>query len=232
MLNLIKLEMKKTKLAWYYKGAVIANLCILGFMCLIGSEEKNLPQAEMSMADTASTLLVLGAFVRSVFIVFASVLIAKLIIGEYKNRTITVMFTYPVSRKKLMAAKLLLIGGLTFFTIVVSELMIAVIFSYLNEFFSFSSAKLTLHEIGNEVANILIYAVASAGLSFIPLYFGMRKKSVPATIVASCILITLTSQQSPGFSLASIIYIPLTLAVIGVFIAYWSVRKIDREDVL
>ncbi|TWJ99987.1 hypothetical protein CHCC14809_2986 [Bacillus licheniformis] len=40
MLNLIKLEFKKTKLGWYYKGAVIANLCILGLLCLIGSEEK------------------------------------------------------------------------------------------------------------------------------------------------------------------------------------------------
>lgn len=60
---------------------------------------KNLPQAKMSMADAASMLLFIGIFVRSVFIVFAGVLIAKLVIGEYKNRTITVMFTYPVSRK-------------------------------------------------------------------------------------------------------------------------------------
>lgn len=60
---------------------------------------KNLTQDQMAMADAGSTLLLLGTFVRSVFIVFAGVLIAKLIIGEYKNRTITVMFTYPVSRK-------------------------------------------------------------------------------------------------------------------------------------
>lgn len=133
MLNLIKLEFKKTKLGWYYKGAVIANLCILGLLCLIGSEEKNLPQAKMSMADAASMLLVIGIFVRSVFIVFAGVLIAKLVIGEYKNRTITVMFTYPVSRKKLMAAKLLLTGGLTFLTMIVSELILAFIFSQLND---------------------------------------------------------------------------------------------------
>ncbi|MEC1468217.1 ABC transporter permease [Bacillus haynesii] len=111
MLNLINLEFKKTKLGWYYKGAVIANLCILGMLCLIGADEKSLPQAKMSMADAESTLQLIGIFVRSVFIVFAGVLIAKLIIGEYKNRTITVMFTYPVSRKKLIAAKLLLTGG-------------------------------------------------------------------------------------------------------------------------
>ncbi|MDI3410257.1 ABC transporter permease subunit [Bacillus sonorensis] len=67
------------------------------------------------MADAGSTLLLLGTFVRSVFIVFAGVLIAKLIIGEYKNRTITVMFTYPVSRKKLMAAKLLLTAWIDLF---------------------------------------------------------------------------------------------------------------------
>lgn len=41
MLNLMKLELKKMKLGWYYRGAVIANLCVLGFICLIASEEKN-----------------------------------------------------------------------------------------------------------------------------------------------------------------------------------------------
>ncbi|MFB6499404.1 ABC transporter permease [Bacillus haynesii] len=232
MLNLIKLELKKTKLGWYYKGAVIANLCILGLLCLIGSEEKNLTQGQMSMADAASMLQLIGIFVRSVFIVFAGVLIAKLVIGEYKNRTITVMFTYPVSRKKLMAAKLLLTGGITFFTIIVSELVLAYIFSQLNDFYQFSLGKLTMQAIGNEIGSMLIYAASSTGLSFIPLYFGMRKQSVPATIVSSCILITLISQQSPGFSLASIIYIPISLAIVGIVIAFWSIRKIDREDVL
>ncbi|MCJ2148158.1 ABC transporter permease [Bacillus paralicheniformis] len=232
MLNLIKLEFKKTKLGWYYKGAVIANLCILGFLCLIGSEEKNLTQGQMAMADAGSTLLLLGTFVRSVFIVFAGVLIAKLIIGEYKNRTITVMFTYPVSRKKLIAAKLLLTGGLTFLTMIVSELIVAVIFSQLNDVYQFSPEKLTMQAIGNEIGSMLIYAASSTGLSFIPLYFGMRKQSVPATIVTSCILTSLIGQQSPGFSIASIIYIPVSLAVIGIVIAFWSIRKIDREDVL
>ncbi|MEC0712135.1 ABC transporter permease [Bacillus haynesii] len=232
MLNLIKLEFKKTKLGWYYKGAVIANLCILGLLCLIGSEEKNLPQAKMSMADAASMLLFIGIFVRSVFIVFAGVLISKLVIGEYKNRTITVMFTYPVSRKKLMAAKLLLTGGLTFLTMIVSELILAFIFSQLNDVYQFSPEKLTMHDVGNEIGSMLIYAASSTGLSLIPLYFGMRKQSVPATIVTSCILTTLIGQQSDEFSLASIIYIPISLALVGIAIAFWSIRKIDQEDVL
>nr|MDH3155734.1 ABC transporter permease [Bacillus licheniformis] len=74
------------------------------------------------------------------FIVFAGVLIAKLVIGEYKNRTITVMFTYPVSRKKLMATKLPLTGGLTFLTMIVSELILAFIFSH-DSMMSINSAR-------------------------------------------------------------------------------------------
>ncbi len=58
MLKLVKLELKKTTLGWYFKGAVIANLCILGFMCLIGSEEKTVSTAKMAFADTASTVFI------------------------------------------------------------------------------------------------------------------------------------------------------------------------------
>lgn len=68
-------------------------------MCLIGSEEKHFLPPKWAYADTGSTVFILGLFVRSVYIVFAAVLIAKLVIGEYRNKTITVMFTYPISRK-------------------------------------------------------------------------------------------------------------------------------------
>ena len=39
------------------------------------------------------------------------------------------MFTYPINRKKLLAAKLLIAGGLTFVTILISNACVAVGFS-------------------------------------------------------------------------------------------------------
>ncbi|MDI5788914.1 hypothetical protein PO124_12370 [Bacillus licheniformis] len=47
------------------------------------------------------------------FIVFAGVLIAKLVIGEYKTEP-SRSCLHIQSAEKLMAAKLLLTGGLTF----------------------------------------------------------------------------------------------------------------------
>lgn len=232
MLKLVKLELKKTKLGWYFKGAVIANLCIFGFMCLIGLEERSLSTAKMAYADTGSTVFILGLFVRSVYIVFAAVLIAKLVIGEYRNKTITVMFTYPISRKKLMTAKLLIVSGLTFVTIIVSELVLSAIIFKVNDYFHFSSGKLAFHALGGEIGAMLVYAAAAAGLCLVPLYFGMRKHSVSATIVSSVILMILISQNSSELSLANNIYIPLALAAVGIIIAYRTIRKTDQEDVM
>ncbi len=61
--------------------------------------------------------------------------------------------------------------------------------------------------------------------------FGMRKKSVSATIVASVLVATLLSSNTNGFSLSSIIAIPLSFAVIGVIIAYLSIRNIEHTDI-
>ena len=67
------------------------------------------------------SFLVIDTFVRGTFIIFAATLISELIISEFKDKTITVLFMYPISRKKLMAAKLLVIMLFTFFAIVISK---------------------------------------------------------------------------------------------------------------
>ena len=73
-------------------------------------------------------LSVIDSFVRAVFIIFASTLIAKLIIGEYKFKTITLAFMYPISRKKLMVAKLAIVMLFTFSMIIISNALITTIF--------------------------------------------------------------------------------------------------------
>ncbi|MOA38307.1 hypothetical protein D3C78_1599780 [compost metagenome] len=83
-----------------------------------------------------------------------------------------------------------------------------------------------------ELVRIITFAIAAAGTGLIPLYFGLRKHSVSATIVWSLIIVALTSSHNPVISLASIIYIPLGLAVIGLAIAWWSIRNIETTDIV
>ena len=77
-----------------------------------------------------------------------------------------------------------------------------------------------------------INALASSGMGLIPLYFGMRKKSVPATIVSAILIVSIVCSNNGGYSLSNIIAIPIALSIVGVFIAYLSIRNIEHVDVI
>lgn len=191
MLHLLKLEMKKCNLGWYVKGAMIANIMITAVVCcviFIAQKEGDMP---ISTYEDVNVLI--GASVRATFIVFASVLMAKLVVEEYKNRTILLMFTYPVSRKKLIASKLTLIAFLTFLTTMISNIVVA---------------------------------------GIIPLYFGMRNYSVPATIGSSLLVVAIACAYNPEISLVTFIPLQLGLGAVGVIIAYLGIRNIENVDVV
>lgn len=82
MLRLMKLELKKFKLGWYVKGAVIANITILALMIFTSIVAQ--VEGDPEIRDPQMMLLTASTLVRATFIVFGSVLIARLIIGEYK----------------------------------------------------------------------------------------------------------------------------------------------------
>ncbi|EON73669.1 ABC transporter permease [Lysinibacillus sphaericus] len=229
MLNLMRLEMKKYQLGSYVKGAIIANFTILGFMFLILFISKI--EEDTAIENYQTALTVIDSFVRGVFIVFAGTLIAKLIIGEYKNRTITTAFMYPIKRKNLIAAKLAIVIIFTFSTIVISNVFITAIFCFISATYHLIPDTLTNSVVMQQLPSMLMNAVAATGMSLIPLYFGMKKYSIPATILSSLLIVMVVSSNTGNFSLNDIIVIPITLAIIGIGVAYISIRNIERVDV-
>lgn len=230
MLKLMKLEMKKINVWGYIKGAIIANISIIALitgMIFASKAEKNLDFTNFDF-----TFSMVDTMVKATFIVFASVLIARFIIEEYKSNTITVLFMYPINRKKLIIAKLLIVILFTFIATVLSNIFIDSILSIINNFYKFTPDKLNSSLVIRNLITININALASTGMGLIPLYFGMRKKSVPATIVSSILMVSIVCSNLGGYSLGNIIAIPIVLSIIGVFIAYLSIRNIEHVDVI
>lgn len=176
--------------------------------------------------------MISGAMVRGVFIVFAAVLISKMIIDEFKNRSILVMFSYPLNRKNILSAKLILIFWMTFITMAISNIVVAIGFIGLNQIFHLTTvASLTTIDFFAEILNLIMFSLATAVAALVPLYFGIRKYFTSATIISSLFIVSATCQSAgPNFSLASIIYIPLALAIIALVIVVLVIRKIDRID--
>lgn len=66
MLRLMKLELKKFKLGWYVRGAIIANLVILAFMIFTSIVAQI--EGDPEIRDPQMILLMASAVVRATFI--------------------------------------------------------------------------------------------------------------------------------------------------------------------
>jgi ABC-type transport system involved in multi-copper enzyme maturation permease subunit len=229
MLRLMKLEIKKNKFGRSLRGVAIANIGIIAFLTLIYLAEQS--EGTEAFANYQSAFAIIDIFVRATFMMFASVWISKLVIEEYKNKTISLMFMYPINRKKIMASKLAIVFIYTFLCVVGSNLVISLLLYGVDQAYQLVPEPLTKEVAVRGLGNIFISALSTAGMSLIPLFFGMLKKSVPATIVAALLLNTVvTSNWGEGASLYSVVAVPLSLAAVGIYIAFLSIRKINSKD--
>ncbi|MED1379906.1 hypothetical protein COL41_06190 [Bacillus mycoides] len=229
MLRLMKLELRKFKLGWYVKRAVIANIVILALLIFVSIVAQI--EGDPKIRDPQIILSMASALVRATFIIFGGVLIAKLIIDEYKSKTILLMFSYPINRKKMMASKLAVTATLTLITVILSNILVVGIFFGIDSYFSILPNSFTVDQLIQEGIKLIPLAIATAGISLIPLYFGMRKRSVPATIVSSIIVVLIAINNPPIFPIATFLPLQFTFAAIGVAIAYYGIKNIEKEDI-
>ena len=121
MFDLIKLEFKKYKLQRYILAAIICIVAIMASMTSDFVKDSN------RAIDTGNTMLrnlrMSIMIVTITFIIFSAVLTAKIMISEYKNKTILVMFTYPISRRKIIISKMLIVVGFTMISILIGDLV-------------------------------------------------------------------------------------------------------------
>ncbi len=186
---LLKLEIQKYKLFRYIKVVLGVVFCILLFITI--SLVDSMTDPEQTKDTFESTLRMINLLVTGSFLVFSSVLTANYVIGEYKNRTILILFTYPISRIKILLSKLLLVVGFTICSIIVGYCCcVTYIFAaeYLFDVLEDTVGFFRLFEVFKE----LLQQCALGGIiSLLPFVVGMIKKSGPMAIVSSVLAVVL-----------------------------------------
>ncbi|TVX87072.1 ABC transporter permease [Paenibacillus agilis] len=233
MLKLMKLEWKKHRVNSYFKALVICIAAIFGSVALMAWT--SISENEPLFPDYAAFMSLTNIFIRIVFIIFSSVLLSRLVIDEYRNKTIQLLFTYPLQRKKVIQAKLAIVFGFCFFSIIFATIIIHLLILLLNPMFPLFEAPARVGEMVASIPTTLLNAVMIAGISLIPLYFGMRKKSAPATITSAVLIGFLinanVSSEVASTSLFQFIAVPIVLCLVGLAIGYLSYYKLDKMDV-
>lgn len=229
MIKLMKLELRKFKIMGYIRGAAIANVIIFGFMMLMSYSPEM--DGTIIFQDYNMMFSMVDVFARGTFIIFAAVLLGRFVIDEFNSKTITVLFMYPIKRHKIIAAKLVVVIIFTFLCIVISMVFLSTVYLIVNAFTHFVPGELTMTLLMQQVIKLSFNALSASFIALIPLYFGMRKYSLPTTIVSSIVLVLLTCSNNGGFNLNDIIIIPILLAFAGAAIGYMAIRKIDQIDI-
>jgi len=233
MWQLLKLEWRKHRMARYITSFLLCVGGIYGFSVFVAVSTKHDIDSAMGSYGEFLTLVTLLANIT--FIILGGVIVSRVIISEFRYKTIHVLFTYPIPRKKLMLSKLILVFTVTAGGLFAGTWIMQGLTYFLQPSLELFEGTFTRQELFATLPKTVTNAIMMGAISLIPLYFGMRKKSTATTITTAVLIgFLINSTVSNGgdaFSLSDIIIIPLIFSLIGAVVAYFAIRPIDRKDV-
>lgn len=229
MEKLIGLELKKNRMKPYITAVLIIAVCLLGMLYLLAIIPMLDPEeADLGMFSTYSSLVnITCVLAMASFSVLSAVMYGKIVIDEYAGKGVLLLFSYPISRKHIFHAKVIMVFLYTAGSMAVSCLLIFAIFFTGESIYPLGSEALSLQLILGSLLLVLIYSLAAAMLGCISLWFGYWKQSSSAAVVASIILIVLACQAcgvSVHFGLSSGI-----LLCVSTVLAVAAVRDLARK---
>lgn len=234
MLKLVRLEYKKNNIVKYIRNACILAivLCIFLFsMVFLGIA--NDPDGTLDAVEGMNTVSSLVELFTSIsFLIFTSVMLASFIVSAYKNKTIQLMFSYPVKRQKILVSKMIAVWFFNFIALVATKLLL-----YTCIYISARSMPASF-VIDFNMENMAFYiqivlkSVVLVSMGFIALFAGMFLKSSKAAIITSFLLIFLTQANIGDFSLAGNPEIPIILMVLSFVFAALSVCNVETRDLM
>ena len=131
--------------------------------------------------------LVIGLLMSFIFLVYSSVLTSRLVIREYEQKTITILFSYPLNRRQLIISKLVIIMAYTAISMTVGYICCSVYIILADRYFDMLAGSFALSFLQKWIPTVAVCTI----LSLWPFIIGMIHKSVPATVVTSLIVIVL-----------------------------------------
>ncbi|MEY8491720.1 ABC transporter permease [Lachnospiraceae bacterium 29-91] len=225
--------MNQNNIGKYIRNAVIltALLCLFTFALAfwgIADDPDGTLDAAPGM-DTISSPIEL--FTGMAFLIFTCVMLASFIVSAYKNKTMNLMFTYPVKRQKILASQMAAVWIFNFVALVLSKFVIYLcIFigsKYMRSSFviDFDIGSLSFY------IQLFLKSFVIVSMSFIALFVGMALKSSKAAIITSFLLIFLTQANVGDFTMADNAVFPFVLTAVSFGFAVLSIHNVENKDI-
>lgn len=235
MIKLIGLEYKKNKIKKYIIAAIISTLLLAVFifaMTYLGiarDPDSGIAESAVEGVTAASHVEFLT---MAVFLILASVMQSAFIVDAYKNKTMDLMFQYPIQRKKIILSKMLAVLIFSFIALIVSKYFIYATL-YVGSFRFTPDFRVDTINFLSPMFHVTLIsqALSTVCLSILALYIGLLFKSTKAPIIAAFILFAVTQGGFGNFSLANnnvFFFIILGISIVCAFLCF---AKIEAKDI-
>lgn len=224
MFKLILLEGKKIKRHTVI-GEVIIYWIILMFLPLFF-----IKQVSADFGHSFTTVMELNKAIQTGLILFGASLINQVFIDEYKNKTITLAFGYPISRKKLFTAKVLFIGLLVFLVTIISYVLTGVSTYVIDQVHPIIMVEFNPDDLLLYFKDMIIRSLEVTVISFVPLYFlGIWKRlTIPTVLCAILIMQLLNFAPMLNLNLNLLIVVLFLLGGLSIILSIFKVEKVGE----
>ena len=221
MKTLIRLELKKNKLNTYIIAGTIITIIMLGFLFLFAYAPLIEPNdKDMAIFSGYNNLIPLfGVF--------------KFIIEDYSGKRPILLFSYPVSRKKIILSKLGVVSGFSVISMIACNLIVFLTFGITENFIHLVGKDFTLSIMLKVVENTLIMSLIAASIGVAAVGIGFIKKSIPTTIVSAVLIASLMCNIVINASLSRVTMYVLTTVMIfvGTVFSIFLIKKVNVMEV-
>lgn len=171
-------------------------------------------------------------FTSMSFLIFTSVMLSSFIVSAYKNKTMNLMFSYPIKRQKILISQMLAVWIFNFVTLVLTKLLIYGCIILGSRFMESSfPIDFNMASLGFYI-QLIVKSIVVVSMSFIALFIGMAMKSSKATIISSFLLIILTQANVGDLTMANNAVFPVILTVISLVFAFFSICRAETSDLM
>ena len=243
MLSLIKIEINKVSksklfLAWFATILIVLGVTGIIIMGLgtdnklgefVGQSSNNFRIADKWGNWAIATSLFSALFTKAAFLIFEAYLLSTIFIDEFKQRTIFQLFSYPISKIKLLWGKVISVIVISFIAHFTAHLVIQLLIKLV--------AVLTESDyipVVNQLINLVGISFGTVLIGVLPFVIGMIKYSTPITMLSGLGLAALLSNATPGSLTNNFVNNSLFLifaSFISIIIASVSIYNISRKDI-
>lgn len=226
MKQLVMLEMKKFKMNTIMKYGMITCGGLIAYLLVFGVIFKQLPSEGIAFFNKVI------ACNKIVFTVFIAVLIHTMFSEEIYSKSLSISFTYPISRTKLLFAKIVLIVliGLPFMC--ASTVVDVLLLGICNMAFHLTVDSVSIGALVILIFTGIVQCILATMAAFIPLFVDVKFASTQATIVTAAVVSVFlyTAVSNSIFGLGWIIFI--VAAGLGVYLGKKSLDIVVEKDIM